>query len=453
MKNTKKKDILLNIILTVLVIIMIIQAGFLWIKMPNIKENRVIQEVYNTEDYFKEILSPGKLIVNFSENDHSVFYNFSEVWSIYIEDISNIFMECSRENLEEISYSDYLKLQSEKSIIFKFDREISGRLFLNLLNMSKGLRDESLKIKEIYISNNNIIILNSNGVFKVDYSIKNIPSEVVEDYRKKPYDKYINFYEAYKIPNNIYIPVDGRVSYKKFNYENKIEDMDKVYRNNLVSRVLNHEIDYVREITQMNETNYIYEDRFLKILSDGTIYYENAEKFTMHEINLYLSYKSAISFMSSKMGVTKNIRIDTFEKIENGENYGYRFRFNFTEDNINIYPNSDKFNDYIVIDVFSDHIKTYKQLYRGIIEQPKYDIKETDKMDFKNIIAKNLFLFNDISDIPKEDKIVEIIKNISDINFVYIDNFEKEIIPGFKINYKGRNLFFNLENMEFVMER
>lgn len=452
----KRKEILLNISLVILVFLTILQASLLWIKIPKLNRGAVVQEQYNTEDFFKEFLKPKKMIVNFGGDFHTVVYDFSETWKNYINLVSTVFLKVAPDNLTEISPVKYMDLQEDDSIVFVFNREVSGNLFLNLIGKTPhSPAREDTGIKELYISKDNLILTNSHGIFQVNLNIKKDPTDVLNGFNQETTKRYNNFYEKYNILSNVYVPTDDEYDYKEVYFQNEIKTMPKQYKNNLASRVLNENIDYIREITQQDGTTYVYEDRFLKLLSSGLIYYEDPENFETKERNMYVSLKSAINFMTSKMGISNSIKLSGFEPIKFGNNLGYRLLFNFTEESIPVYLKDKSLENYISIDVFSDHIKSYKQFYRGVVSKPQEIYKVTDQYSVKDLIKDNLGVFVNQSDGVVE--MHEILAAISDCDFVYVDtapNEEKtKLVPAIRIIYKDRNLFFNMKNGKFLMER
>lgn len=454
----RRKNLYLNLTLIALIALMIIQASLLWIKLPELKQKTVVQEQYNTENIFKNLLKPKKLIVNFGDNNHTVLYDFPKVWNDYLDIISSIFMQVSDDNLSLISPQDYMELQKDKSLVFSFNRELTINLFLNLIGKSAHTDSKTnIPVKEIYISRDNIVISNAKGIYKLKINLGKDPTYKIDEISKLNTRKYENFYEKYNIAKNIYIPVDTKMTYREISYKNEIIDMEKQYKNNLASRVLNQNIDYIKEITQADGTTYVYEDRFLKLLTSGIINYENPENFQIKENNLFLSLKTAISFISSKMGISSSIRLNKIEPIKNKDNLGYKFTFNFTEDSIPVYLISNELLDFIEIDVYSDHVKNYSQVYSSSVKEPEISYKEIDEVSIENIIKNNFDVFvqnyNGIDTI----ELIDIIRDIDDIDIVYIDSYLNDNTSNLNIslciNYKNRNLFFSLDKGKFIMER
>lgn len=454
----KRKEIYLNLSLILLIALMIVQASLLWIKLPELKQKTIVQEQYNTEDIFKNLLKPKKLIVNFGANNHTVLYDFPEIWNEYVDVISSIFMQISDSNLSLISPQEYMDLQKEKSIVFSFTKEMTANLFLNLIGKSTHSEPKTnIVIREIYISNDNIVISNSKGIYKLKINLGKDPTSKIEDLAKFSTRKYENFYEKYNIAKNIYIPINNKMTYREISYKDEIIDMEKQYKNNLASRVLNQNIDYIREITQADGTTYVYEDRFLKLLSSGIINYENPENFQIKENNLFLSLKTAMSFISSKMGISSYIRLNQIEPIKEKDNLGYKFTFNFTEDSIPVYLISNKLFDYIEIEVYSDHVKSYRQVYRSSIKEPEETYKEITETTIEEIIKNNFNKFVENYNGIDEIELIDIIQNIDDIDLVYIDSDLNNNISQLEISvcisYKNRDLFFSLDDGKFIMER
>ncbi|EFI41723.1 hypothetical protein [Peptoniphilus sp. oral taxon 386] len=451
----KKRDLLLNTLLIALICLTIFQIRFLWFNLPDRSNVIKINNEYNPKELFTELLKPQKMIANFGEERHSVIYVFDDLYREYLNTILNIFIESKKELLTEISAEEYMKLQENRSIVFKFNHTITENMFLKLLGfVDKEHDSNNVPIQEIYISNNDIAIVNQIGFFKVHLPIDKDITQTLSTIENTGYKNYKNFYELYSIEKNIYIPQKNTITARDIYYFSNLKNMDSSYKNKLAERFLNQSIDYIREITQINGSTFVYENQYLKFSNTGLIEYENAEKFESQKENLYISLRTALSFIATKTGIAKDLYLSKIELVENGNNKGYKFSFNLKEDSIPIILDKQENHDYIEMEVFSSFVKSYKQIYRKAVNMPQTEFKETEIYSIEDIIQKNLIKFMPVEEYTN---IKDILKNIQDINLAYIDdvsNLEKnKLTMAININYNNRQLYFSLDAGKFLMER
>ena len=121
--------------------------------------------------------------------------DLGEYWKETAEDISEKLQRATSENLKLIDTEEYLNLQKEKSLVFKFNSPLSGSVFVNLIGDDRNSNDINLSVDSIYISDTGEIYISGSKSFyklmdiKVDFPIENILAEV-----KAKGLRAINFY-------------------------------------------------------------------------------------------------------------------------------------------------------------------------------------------------------------------------------------------------------------------
>ncbi|CDZ75589.1 putative membrane protein [Peptoniphilus sp. ING2-D1G] len=448
-----KKKITLNFILIFLVVLTIFQASMLWLQLPS--DNK---EEKTTEDeepkYFRTMLRPEKAAINFSGYDHTVLYDCKDIYDSYRELIVETLGREDTKWLISISAEEYLSLMNESSIVFQFNDNIEGSIFPNLMGLENINIKEDKQLKEIYLSNDKVAISIGEEFYYVDIDgVEGLESEIAS-IKNSNYYPYLNFKELYDINKNIYCPARNQISAEQVFYTSDIDNMDDVYRQNLVERFLSMDIDYVNQITQSDETIYAFGQRYVKFSSDGTIEYMNNEEFSSQTLNLYTSLNNAINFITSMLGSAENLRVVDIEKLDQKENMGYRIFFNYIENNLTVYPNRGDKKNYVEVEVYSNHIKSFKQIYRKSVENPKTTEEIQSIMNLDRIVSRNIERFIPTSD---ENSIKNTLGKIEYISIVYIDDINPTgntmLLPALRINYENRELYFSLRSGRFLMER
>ncbi|WP_138160472.1 hypothetical protein [Peptoniphilus catoniae] len=450
----KKRDISLNIIMVTLIILTIFQAGILWIRTPSFNRHIAKEENLDREDLFKRILRPEKTVFNFSKYNHTIAYDSDGLYEKYKIIISNRLKDLSEDDLKSISQEDYLNLMNTGSIVFQFSSNIDGSIYANTLGYQKD-SDKILKVKEIYLSYNKLALSDGTNNYLIETEpIEEIKSDL-DFVKSSGYPIYLNFKERYDINKNVFVPADNSFDYRNISYVSNMENMDPVYKTSLVERFLGMNIDYINQITQPEETVYAFGQQYLKFNNKGIIEYKNTEDFSSNNLNLYTSLDYAVYFISSKLGTIENLNVVKIEEINEENKLGYKISFNYIEDNFTVYPGEKEASNFIELEVFSNHVRSFKQIYRKAEDSPAVNYTAVNSLSFERIIIKNLYIFTKGS--KEESKsVLNVLSNIDSVSKVYLDDTDLEpsrLKLCLKVNYQGRELFFQLKNGNFIMER
>ena len=430
-----------------LILLLVFQSKNLWLSFDT--EDEDSKKVGEVKEFLEEILTPQRIVANLGDREHYMTTDIGQYWKLTAEDISEKLQKANSENLKLIDTEEYLNLQNQKSLVFKFNSPLSGSVFVNLIGDDINSNDLNLSVDSIYISNLGEIYISGSKNFyklldtKVDFSIDNILNEV-----KNKGLRAINFYEAYGIKKDIYIPDENYISLQEVSYVSGLSNLEEDKKSTLAERFLDVPIDYIREITVDGNNTYIYEKEYLSLSYDGIIEYSLESLFDVRSRDLNKSLDKAVEFISQKTGISSGIYLEKIEPSDYNGNLGYRFFFNLKDCQIPlVLPSKD--HSFIEIDVYSDYVKKYREYYIRKDDNPIYKKQEIYIKDIHRIINKNKDLFNNNST-------MDILNSIDGLNLVYLSfnnvNSEKPMLV-YEMLYMGKLYYFNTETGKLMMIR
>lgn len=410
MKN--RKSFFSTGIIVFLFILLLFQSRFIWMGFD--KEEEDFDSKANTVEMMTEVLMPQKIVTNFGSKDNYVILETRKFWSENKKSISESLRQVRSENLKIISIDEYLKLQNNKSVVFKFNSPLSGSIFVNLIGDEGGASDINLSVDSIYIDkDNNIYVAGGQNFYKIEGIKTDIDiTNILEDGQKNGYEA-LNFNEAYGIKKDIFIPRNRTIKFQKVYYKSGLGDLSYGERINLAQRFLNVPIDYIREITESDKDTFVYENEYLA-LKDRTIEYSNNSNFSVEDRNLYKSLNKAIEFISRKTGISGGLYLEKIEPVDFGENKGYSFYFNLKDGAVPLVLGSEE-DSFIEMDVFSDYVKKYREYYIRKVDDPSYEQEEFYLKKIDRIVLRNSSLF-------EGETLKEKLGKINSISMVYLSD-------------------------------
>lgn len=445
MKNLPKATS--TYILIGLVLLLVFQSKNLWLSFDTKSEDQV--KIGDVDEFLQEILTPQRLIANFGERDHYMTTNLGSYWKMTGENISEKLQKATSENLKLIDTEEYLNLQKQKSLVFKFNSPLSGSVFVNLIGDKRNSNDINLSVDSIYISSLGEIYISGSKNFyklvdiKVDFDINEILDEV-----KAKGIRAVNFYEAYGIKKDIYIPDEDYLSLQKVAYVSGLSKLEEGMKSNLTERFLGIPIDYIREMSVDGKNTYVYENEYLSLSSDGIIEYSLESLFDVKSRDLNKSLDRAVEFIAQKTGISSGIYLEKIEPCDYNDSLGYRFFFNLKDGQIPlVLPSKD--HSFIEIDVYSEYVKNYREYYIRKDDNPIYKKEKISIEGIHKILRKNRRHFNN-------KPVMEILSSIENLNLVYLifssDEAEEPTLV-YEMTYMGNFYYFNVENGSLMMVR
>ena len=445
MKNLPKATS--TYILIGLVLLLVFQSKNLWLSFDTKSEDQV--KIGDVDEFLQEILTPQRLIANFGERDHYMTTNLGSYWKMTGENISEKLQKATSENLKLIDTEEYLKLQKQKSLVFKFNSPLSGSVFVNLIGDKRNSNDINLSVDSIYISSlGEIYISGSKNFYKlVDIKVDFDINEILDEVKAKGIHA-VNFYEAYGIKKDIYIPDEDYLSLQKVAYVSGLSKLEEGMKSNLVERFLGIPIDYIREMSVDGKNTYVYENEYLSLSSDGIIEYSLESLFDVKSRDLNKSLDRAVEFIAQKTGISSGIYLEKIEPCDYNDSLGYRFFFNLKDGQIPlVLPSKD--HSFIEIDVYSEYVKNYREYYIRKDDNPIYKKEKISIEGIHKILRKNRRHFNN-------KPVMEILSSIENLNLVYLifssDEAEEPTLV-YEMTYMGNFYYFNVENGSLMMVR
>lgn len=434
-------------ILIGLILLLVFQSKNLWLSFDTKPEDKV--KIGEVDEFLQEILTPQRLIANFGDREHYMTTDLSSYWKMTGENISEKLQKATSENLQLIDIEDYLKLQKQKSLVFKFNSPLSGSVFVNLIGDKRNSNDINLSVDSIYISELGDIYISGSKSFykladiKVDFDIDGILKEV-----KTKGIRAVNFYEAYGIKKDIYIPDEDYLSLQRVAYVSGLGKLEEGMKANLAERFLGIPIDYIREMSVDGKNTYVYENEYLSLSSNGIIEYSLESLFDVKSRDLNKSLDRAVEFIAQKTGISSGIYLEKIEPCDYNESRGYRFFFNLKDGQIPlVLPSKD--HSFIEIDVYSEYVKNYREFYIRKDNDPIYKKDKISIEGIHKILKKNRRHFNNKS-------VMEILSSIDNLNLVYLifsSEEAEEPTLVYEMTYMGNFYYFNVENGSLMMVR
>lgn len=434
-------------ILIGLILLLVFQSKNLWLSFDTKPEDKV--KIGEVDEFLQEILTPQRLIANFGDREHYMTTDLSSYWKMTGENISEKLQKATSENLQLIDIEEYLKLQKQKSLVFKFNSPLSGSVFVNLIGDKRNSNDINLSVDSIYISELGDIYISGSKSFykladiKVDFDIDEILKEV-----KTKGIRAVNFYEAYGIKKDIYIPDEDYLSLQKVAYVSGLGKLEEGMKANLAERFLGIPIDYIREMSVDGKNTYVYENEYLSLSNNGIIEYSLESLFDVKSRDLNKSLDRAVEFIAQKTGISSGIYLEKIEPCDYNESRGYRFFFNLKDGQIPlVLPSKD--HSFIEIDVYSEYVKNYREFYIRKDDDPIYKKDKISIEGIHKILRKNRRHFNNKS-------VMEILSSIDNLNLVYLifsSEEAEEPTLVYEMTYMGNFYYFNVENGSLMMVR
>lgn len=434
-------------ILIGLILLLVFQSKNLWLSFDIKSEDKV--KIGDVDEFLQEILTPQRLIANFGDREHYMTTDLSSYWKMTGENISEKLQKATSENLQLINIEEYLKLQKQKSLVFKFNSPLSGSVFVNLIGDKRNSNDINLSVDSIYISELGDIYISGSKSFykladiKVDFDIDGILKEV-----KTKGIRAVNFYEAYGIKKDIYIPDEDYLSLQRVAYVSGLGKLEEGMKANLAERFLGIPIDYIREMSVDGKNTYVYENEYLSLSSNGIIEYSLESLFDVKSRDLNKSLDRAVEFIAQKTGISSGIYLEKIEPCDYNESRGYRFFFNLKDGQIPlVLPSKD--HSFIEIDVYSEYVKNYREFYIRKDNDPIYKKDKISIEGIHKILKKNRRHFNNKS-------VMEILSSIDNLNLVYLifsSEEAEEPTLVYEMTYMGNFYYFNVENGSLMMVR
>lgn len=477
------KERIKTILLFFLVGLSLFLTNKIWFEIPvGFLSSFKTEQTFSSEYGLSDMIAPHKYILNFGSNvgnlNHTIILDDSRytIWSdtkLILTEILN-----SKEvNIEEITKEEYLNYQDERSIVYLFPEKINTYILAKSWNIKNPneITDAIPNIDNIYVylGNGDPFFVFSDGkvYYKaVDSSIDNsmLQGSLSEIEGSNNINYYFSMREIYNIDNDIYMPYEMETTLLNVYVSNEISALNDDEQIKTVERFFDKGIDYVRPIVESSgSVIYEYNNRFLKFGINGTLEYFDALDERVPKRNLYISLSTAAEFLTEKAQLQKGMFISGIEEIRSDNDLGYRLTFKYRIRGIPVMLGNRDVEDYIEVEVYNNHIKSYKQLIRRDRKLDLNTIKEGKKIiSSLDVLDQNIEFFKDEyliknnktrEDIEDSILLEAVQSSIDDISLAYYDpnlKDKNELLIGvwvFKID--DSTYAFNAHTGEIVFER
>lgn len=465
-----------------LVSISLLLTRKLWMELPyellNLFENR--DKVYSTSYLLSDMIMPNKYLLNFSDKYHTLFYDDSKhgLWT-NTQKILATTLGSEDIQIIDISGDEFSTYNWEPSIVFYFPEKINTYLLAKALDVKDPnlIVDTISHVKSIYIYLGNgdpFFVLSDEARHKIIYSssieVENIKKQflaIEQDAirQEKGYNFYYSLKDTYGADKDIYVPYEMKGTVPTVYVENQIRNLDIKGKREIAEKFFGKSIDYIREIVEGNEsTIYEYNNKVLKLNVNGTVEYYHPLEETVRKRNLYESLVTAADFISKNAGITKGMYLDKFEEIRVDDSVGYNLTFKYRVRGLPVILGNEEVVDFIEIEVFNNHVRSYRHFIRKDMNKVVNNIQESKKMlhSFDIIDMNYDFL---VEEYMKENKSVnkeevalnEVLSFINDIDLSYFDpclkDIEDELIPVWVIKTDNGLYAFSVYNGSLVYEK
>lgn len=473
MREKLKTFLLMSLVLTSLIL-----TKQLWIELPNrvlsVKATEGQDSIPNYD--LIDMIAPNKYLIHFDENNHTLFYDESKytLWTDAREGIRSA-MESKEIGLEEISKEDLSSYNRERSISFEFPEKLNTYILAKALEIEKpnSIIDtiENIDAIYIYLGSKEPFFVFSNDQksvkltdkdlsyikeyredeFKWDiiskiedrfnirsqepdqeedvFKLAKLKEKVSEIEGKQNFNYYYSMKDMVGTDRDIYIPYEMDNILPAIYMENEIVSLDEDSKRQLVEGFLNENIDYIREVVESNGSNiFIHDQMVLKLNPNGTLEYFQALDERVRKRSLYESMTRAADFLSSRTGLSNGMYLSNIEEIvdEDGSQ-GFELTYKYRVRGIPIILGNINYDDFVKIEVFNKHIRSYKQYRRKDMEKSlDLTIDKGKKMLHSfDVIDKNydIFLRDYMEARPGEKlgSVEEVLSSIRDITLAYYD--------------------------------
>lgn len=421
----------------------------LWIEVPNtgIQVFSKDETAYGASYLLSDMIAPNRYLLNFDDKYHTVFHDDYKhgLWTNSKSLLSKILGE-KDVKIVDLSKEDLESYNSKRSIVFYFPEKVNTYILAKAFNVKDPnlIVDKVPNINNIYIylGNQEPFFIFSNEEKSVAIYNKSIDTtilrkQILEIEEERNYNYYQTMRERYGVDNDIFIPYEMKNTIPTVFVENEIRNLNESEKKKLAEKFFNKDIDYIREIVENNgSTIYVYNQRVLKLNINGTLEYFHALEENVKKRNLYESMNTAAEFISNRAKAPEGMYLSKIEEIKVDNSLGYRFTFKYRVRGIPVILGNEEVSDFVNIEVFNNHVRSYKHYARKHMDEPMNNLYPEGKIlpsfkvmdmnyDFllESYVEKNQISIEEIGDIKIED----VLGTIKNITLSYFDPSLKDI--------------------------
>lgn len=365
---------------TILLVALIASSIFLSFQLFVIRPEKQISYTENVQfdeniyELVKDLVTPERIIFNYSEENHKVFYSDfgMDLWKNTRDIFQSSFFD-EEIAIKEISNEEYLEKLGKKSIVYKFEAEIPIELLfeLNKSDSILKLEEHVETINEVYIGlsgNNEILLKNPDKTFSL--SINKIDNTfLLNKMEEGKSDEFVKYRTGKVIsaPENILIPINSDQTQSNIYVANEI-DVSKLKPIEEIVKNFFNDVETARKIEENDGSLiYMYDRKGLVFTDEGVLKYFDEIKAPVEERDLYKCLLTFAMFSNSYGYGPQDIYLSNIEEIQSGSNQGYKLSFNYRINRKKVILKntfSTELRLPVEVEVYNDYIKSYKRYYR-----------------------------------------------------------------------------------------
>lgn len=468
-----------TILLFSLVLISFFLTQKLWIQLPNemISVFKTTNEVHSSSFLFSDMIAPSKYLINFNQDNHTLVYDDKYgIWGDSKEHLKNV-LDSKSIRLENITEEDYLKYHDERSIVFYFSEKLNTYILAKAWKVKEpnNIADTLPNINYIYIYLGSgdpfFVFIGENTYLKVhadEVDTQLLKDDLVRIEESGDYARYYSIRDTFKSKGNeIYIPFRIENALTVVYVTNELATLSDLEKTQLAEMYLMDRIENIREITESNgSTIFLHKERWLKLNASGYIEYFSPLEEKVKERNLYLSLLSASEFINERTRAQKGMYLAKVEEIEADGSVGFKFTFKYRIRGIPVILGNKDVGEYITMEVFNNHIRSYKHLARKELNMNLTPVADNRKMltSYEVIDKNDEFLWNkylekrNMTKAQFQGDVAEaVFSSIEDITLSYYDpslkDNQERLIGVWAIQADGSLYAFDAYTGTLVFER
>lgn len=469
------KERLKTLTLSILVIMSMILIQQLW--FPSLVNTLRVGARADTNSHMtlveqrKALIGPKKVTVSFGAGDRRKNYytilssNTGLVWDQCKNIIKDYFL--GDPQVKQIERDDYIQVNTLKSVELEFGNNMStiliSSIFDSLDNKITGNIKEIKKILIPAFNRGTIYIAESQDkIYEIKLSnYKEDPTLVsfINQIENAEHIKYHPIYSLFEELDENYtvMPINYNLTAQQIFVESEIDIDNEAMLMERTKGFFNENFDFVKTIKETSGARvyiYGYGEKSVRINNRGALEY-NEEVGNISSTNILTSLDAAISFIHDNGGLPDNAYLKHVQTIDNGQNKGYKFSFGYRMGGLPVELNSNRIEDPIEIEVYGNRVKTYRSLVRQAMD--RQGVSPYQKVLYLPSIIENNINYLKLpgpnkgnqlmEEMGKEEKILHILKDIKDVQLVYLDSAEEGkrqlLKPSWMITVKNDVYYFD----------
>ena len=181
---------------------------------------------------------------------------------------------------------------------------------------------------------------------------------------------------------------------------------------------------------------------------------------------LFRSMTTAAEFISNKAKAPEGMYLSKIQEIEADNSLGYNFTFKYRVRGLPVILGNEEVLDFVNIQVFNDHVRSYKHYARKNMDKPMENLypegkilasREVMDMNYKYILASYLEANEILIEENKEIDAEDVLASIKNVTLAYFDpcfkDMDEELIAVWVIEMEKTIYAFDIYNGSLIYKK